>query len=119
MGYFIVRLTHGSPSNTRVMDMEHELQALRVQLAEKCKYSIQLQKELARKIGEETVSQLYELDGMEALGSFLQIQPCSLSASELSECSIQWYRLACEGGKQEPISDCRSTWLQVYEIENT
>ncbi|PHU03149.1 Stomatal closure-related actin-binding protein 1 [Capsicum chinense] len=87
-----------------VMDMEHELQALRVQLAEKCKYSIQLQKELARKMGEETVSQLYELDGMEALGSFLQIQPCSLSASELSECSIQWYRLACEGGKQEPIS---------------
>lgn len=89
---------------SKVMDMEHELQALRVQLAEKCKYSIQLQKELARKMGEETVSQLYELDGTEALGSILQIQPCFLAASELSECSIQWYRLACEGGKQEPIS---------------
>ncbi|XP_049379670.1 stomatal closure-related actin-binding protein 1 [Solanum stenotomum] len=89
---------------SKVMDMEHELQALRVQLAEKCKYSIQLQKELARKMGEETVSQLYELDGTEALGSFLHIQPCSLAASELSECTIQWYRLACEGGKQEPIS---------------
>ncbi|KAJ8543858.1 hypothetical protein K7X08_025476 [Anisodus acutangulus] len=89
---------------SKVMDMEHELQALRVQLAEKCKYSIQLQKELARKMGEETVSPLYELDGTEALGSFLQIQPCSLAASELSECSIQWFRLACEGGKQEPIS---------------
>ncbi|MCE0480801.1 Stomatal closure- actin-binding protein 1 [Datura stramonium] len=89
---------------SKVMDMEHELQALRVQLAEKCKHSIQLQKELARKMGEETVSQLYELDGTEALGSFLQIQPCSLAASELSECSIQWYRIACEGGKREPIS---------------
>nr|XP_016439003.1 PREDICTED: stomatal closure-related actin-binding protein 1 [Nicotiana tabacum]XP_016439004.1 PREDICTED: stomatal closure-related actin-binding protein 1 [Nicotiana tabacum] len=89
---------------SKVMDMEHELQALRMQLAEKSKYSVQLQKELARKMGEETVSQLYELDGTEALGSFLQIQPCSLAAPELSECSIQWYRLACEGGKKEPIS---------------
>ncbi|XP_009610562.1 stomatal closure-related actin-binding protein 1-like [Nicotiana tabacum] len=89
---------------SKVMDMEHELQALRVQLAEKAKYSVQLQKELARKMGEETVSQLYELDGTEALGSFLQIQPCSLASPELSECSIQWFRLACEGGKKEPIS---------------
>lgn len=55
-------------------------------------------------MGEETVSQLYELDGTEALGSCLHIQPCSLAATELSECTIQWYRLACEGGKQEPIS---------------
>ncbi|CAN4119779.1 unnamed protein product [Withania somnifera] len=55
-------------------------------------------------MGEETVSQLYELDGTEALGSILQIHPCSLSASEKSECSVQWYRLACEGGKPEPIS---------------
>ncbi|CAN4120991.1 unnamed protein product [Withania somnifera] len=55
-------------------------------------------------MGEETVSQLYELDGTEALGSILQIQPCYPAASELSECSIQWYRLACEGGKQELIS---------------
>ncbi|XP_031114303.1 stomatal closure-related actin-binding protein 1-like [Ipomoea triloba] len=90
---------------SKVMDMEHELQALRAQLAEKSKHSLQLQKELAmRKRGEENSQNLYEIDGTEALGSYLQIQPCSSVAPEVSEFSIQWYRLACEGGKKEPIS---------------
>nr|GMD64799.1 stomatal closure-related actin-binding protein 1 [Ipomoea batatas] len=92
-------------SGKQVMDMEHELQALRAQLAEKSKHSLQLQKELAmRKRGEENSQNLYEIDGTEALGSYLQIQPCSSVAPEVSEFSIQWYRLACEGGKKEPIS---------------
>ena len=48
--------------------------------------------------------QLYELDGHEALGSYLEIQPCSDNAPELSKCSIQWYRVSSEGGKKELIS---------------
>lgn len=47
----------------------------------------------------------YELvDGPEALGSYLRIQPCSGSDPELLECSIQWYRYTAEGGKRELIS---------------
>lgn len=49
-------------------------------------------------------NQLFELDGVEALGSYLQIQPCSDNAPDLSECSIQWYRISSEGGKKELIS---------------
>ncbi|KAL0370303.1 UNVERIFIED_CONTAM: Stomatal closure-related actin-binding protein 1 [Sesamum angustifolium] len=79
---------------SRVMDMENELQALRIQLAEKSKRSLQLQKELA----------MSKKDGTEALGSYLRIYPCSDSAPDLSECTIQWYRSTSEGGKKELIS---------------
>ncbi|BBH02422.1 plectin-related protein [Prunus dulcis] len=84
---------------SKVMDMEHELRALRAQLTEKSKNSVRLQKE-----GLEQNSQLYELDGPEALGSYLRIQPCSDDAPELSKCSIQWYRVSSQGGKKELIS---------------
>ncbi|KAK9078744.1 hypothetical protein SSX86_002802 [Deinandra increscens subsp. villosa] len=90
---------------SKVMDMEHELQALRIQLAEKSKRSIELQKELAiSRRGEESASYLFELDGTTALGSYLQIQSCSDRAPELSECSIQWYRMTSEGGNRDIIS---------------
>ncbi|GKV26294.1 hypothetical protein SLEP1_g35626 [Rubroshorea leprosula] len=90
---------------SRVMDMEHELRALRMQLAEKSKHSLQLQRELAKsKRSVENLSFLYELDGAEALGSYLQIKPCSEISPELSKCSIQWYRISSEGGKKELIS---------------
>ncbi|KAG8660236.1 stomatal closure-related actin-binding protein 1 [Manihot esculenta] len=90
---------------SKVKDMERELQALRIQLAEKSKRSILLQKELARsKRAEQNISQSYELDGSEALGSYLWINPCSDNAPELSKCSIQWYRVSSEGGKKELIS---------------
>ncbi|KAG6792949.1 hypothetical protein POTOM_002115 [Populus tomentosa] len=88
-----------------VMDMEHELRALRMQLAEKSKCSLQLQKELARsRRGEQSIFHLFELDGSEALGSCLRINPCSDNAPELSECSIQWYRLSSEDVKKALIS---------------
>ncbi|KAK4492332.1 hypothetical protein RD792_003135 [Penstemon davidsonii] len=90
---------------SRVMDMEHELQALRIQLAAKLKHSLQLQKELAiSKKGDKTTIDLYEIDGIEALGSYLRIYPCCDSAPELSECAIQWYRSTSDGGKKELIS---------------
>ncbi|MFS7895220.1 hypothetical protein Hanom_Chr00s002525g01701201 [Helianthus anomalus] len=90
---------------SKVMDMEHELQALRIQLAEKSKRSIELQKELAlSRRGEESGSCLFELNGTTALGSYLEIQPCSNGAPQLSQCSIQWYRMASQGGNRDIIS---------------
>ncbi|XP_075500690.1 stomatal closure-related actin-binding protein 1-like isoform X2 [Primulina tabacum] len=90
---------------SRVMDMEHELQALRVQLLQKAKHSLQLQKELAAsKKGDKNAAHLYDIDGIEILGSYLRMYPCSESVPELSECSIQWYRSTAEGDKRELIS---------------
>ncbi|KAK8515680.1 hypothetical protein V6N12_075708 [Hibiscus sabdariffa] len=90
---------------SKVMDMEHELRALRIQLTEKSRRSLLLQKELSRSKGvEDNLSLLYELDGAETLGSYLRIKPCSDIAPELSKCSIQWYRISSEGGKKEVIS---------------
>ncbi|XP_022752425.1 stomatal closure-related actin-binding protein 1-like isoform X2 [Durio zibethinus] len=90
---------------SKVMDMQHELRALRIQLAEKSKHSLLLQKELAKsKRVEGNLSHLYELDGAETLGSYLRIKPCSDIAPELSKCPIQWYRIMSEGSKKELIS---------------
>lgn len=90
---------------SKVMDMEYELRALRAQLLEKSKHSILLQKELAMKksSGDES-SDLYEIEGQELLGSCLRAQKRSDEAAELSECSIQWYRLSSDSDKKELIS---------------
>ncbi|XP_047307970.1 stomatal closure-related actin-binding protein 1-like [Impatiens glandulifera] len=91
---------------SKVMDMEHELKGLRIQLLEKSKQSLRLQKELLlMKIGEEDIREFYELDGSECLGSYLTIRPCSDKAPSLSGCSIQWFRLAVDdASKKELIS---------------
>ncbi|KAK4780451.1 hypothetical protein SAY87_016557 [Trapa incisa] len=89
---------------SKVMDMEHELRALRIQLEEKSRRAIQLQKELAMTKRGEMNPLLYELDGPEALGSILQIIPCSDNAPEISICPVQWYRVSSEGGKMDLIS---------------
>ncbi|XP_015873238.3 stomatal closure-related actin-binding protein 1 [Ziziphus jujuba] len=100
---------------SKVMDMEHELRALRTQLMEKAKQSIRLKRELAMsKRGMDNSSQLYELDGHEALGSYLQIQPSSDNAPDLSKCLIQWYRVSSEGDKKELISGATRP---VYALE--
>ncbi|XXG50630.1 hypothetical protein AAC387_Pa02g4601 [Persea americana] len=90
---------------SKVMDMEHELHALRLQLAEKSIYSLQLRKELERcKRLEKSEPHLYELDGSETLGSDLRIIPCEESAPDILKCSIQWFRVLSEGGTMELIT---------------
>ncbi|XP_010938834.1 stomatal closure-related actin-binding protein 1 isoform X2 [Elaeis guineensis] len=89
---------------SRVMHLEHELQALRIQYAEKSLSSVQLRKELERnKKLEENKNQLYELEGLESLGSSLHIIPREDTAPDISTCSIQWYRIQPEGNKKELI----------------
>ncbi|XP_010271915.1 PREDICTED: stomatal closure-related actin-binding protein 1 isoform X1 [Nelumbo nucifera] len=90
---------------SKVMDMEHELRALRTQLAEKSMHSLQLQKELAMiKKLQENKSRLYVIDGSETLGSYLRITSCVDKAPDILKCSIQWYRVLPDGGKKELIS---------------
>ncbi|PON51371.1 Stomatal closure-related actin-binding protein [Trema orientale] len=86
----------------KVMEMEHELRALRTQIREKFIFSVKLQKELAiSKRAEENKSRLYVIDGMGTLGSCLRIQVCSDDAPQLSKCSIQWYRVSLECSRDE------------------
>ncbi|KAJ6807792.1 stomatal closure-related actin-binding protein 1 [Iris pallida] len=90
---------------SRVKDMEHELQGLRIQLAEKSLYCIKLRKELElNRMLEENRSQVYELQGPECLGSCLHIIPRTAAAPDISIYSIQWYRILPEGSKRELIS---------------
>lgn len=73
--------------------------------------------QLAMSRREEKDAPYFELDGTEALGSYLQIQPCSEKAPELLECSIQWYRTASEGGKMDLISGIR-LWLIFTSLKS-
>eukprot|EP00257_Ricinus_communis_P004257 XP_002517279.2 stomatal closure-related actin-binding protein 2 isoform X1 [Ricinus communis] len=96
-----IKLLH-QPS--KVMDMEHELRALRAQIREKSIFSVKLQNELAMsKRAEQNKSSPYILDGSATLGSCMQVQPRSDSSPPLSKCSIQWYRVSCDGSQKEAI----------------
>ncbi|KAG8649026.1 stomatal closure-related actin-binding protein 3 isoform X2 [Manihot esculenta] len=98
-----IKLLH-QPS--KVMEMEHELRALRTQIREKSIFSVKLQNELAKsKRAEENKSAPYIIEGSETLGICLQLQPRSnASPPPLSKCSIQWCRVSCDGSQKEVIS---------------
>ncbi|KAL8213717.1 hypothetical protein R6Q57_003166 [Mikania cordata] len=98
-----------------VMDMEHELRALRLQIQEKSAFSVKLQQELLlKKLVEDNKLSLYALEGSGSLGSIFQLQPCSEEAIELSKCSIQWYRLSSQCSRRELISGANKS---VYAPE--
>ncbi|GMI65674.1 hypothetical protein like AT2G40820 [Hibiscus trionum] len=95
---------------TKVMDMEHELRALRAQIREKSLFQAKLQKELAiNKMAEENKSRVFGFHGSGTLGSWLKLQPCSDNAPSLSKSSIQWYRLSADGNRREIISGANKT----------
>ncbi|KAK4777490.1 hypothetical protein SAY87_017677 [Trapa incisa] len=97
-----IKLLH-HPS--KVMDMEQELCALRIQIREKAIFSFKLQKELIlSKKAEENRSRLYVLDGPESLGSILCVRPSLDNAPPLSKCSVQWYRTSSDGSHRDVIS---------------
>ncbi|XP_020107754.1 stomatal closure-related actin-binding protein 1-like isoform X2 [Ananas comosus] len=90
---------------SKVMDMENEIQVLRAQFAEKASLSVQLRKELTmRKSPKENKDRIYELEGLESLGSCLHIIRRTNTAPNVSDCLIQWYRIQPVGSKIELIS---------------
>ncbi|KAK1397425.1 stomatal closure-related actin-binding protein 3-like [Heracleum sosnowskyi] len=90
---------------SKVMDMEHELRALRLQIHEKFTFSLKLQKQLTMsKWAEANKLSMYELIGPETLGSIIRVQPRSAEALDISKCSVQWYRLSSESNRRELIS---------------
>lgn len=90
---------------SKAMDIENEIQVLRDQLAEKSSDSLRLLKELElhRSYGENDMP-LYELKGLETLGSTLRIVVHECASVDFSNSSIQWFRIQPEGSKKEIIS---------------
>ncbi|CAI9099518.1 OLC1v1036357C4 [Oldenlandia corymbosa var. corymbosa] len=96
-----IKLLH-QPS--KVMDMEHELRALKIDIKEKSSVSMKLQNELLmKKRAEENKLLPYMISGSETLGSILRVEPRSDEATDLTKCACQWYRLSSECSRREPI----------------
>ncbi|CAF2058989.1 unnamed protein product [Brassica napus] len=92
--------------STKVMGMQHELHGLRSRIQEKYMNSVRLHQEIATiKRAEESMSCPFVLEGTQSLGSCLKIHVSAPdNAIDLSNCSIQWYRAACETSRREAIS---------------
>uniref|UniRef100_A0A0A9CTQ4 Uncharacterized protein n=1 Tax=Arundo donax TaxID=35708 RepID=A0A0A9CTQ4_ARUDO len=88
------------------MDIKNEIQVLRGQLAEKSSNSVHLLKELElHQRFEENDTPLYELEGLESLGSMLRIVVRNNESVDLSNRPIQWFRIQPnKGSKKEIIS---------------
>ncbi|KAF8063119.1 hypothetical protein N665_1184s0007 [Sinapis alba] len=111
-----IRLMH---QPTKVMSMQHELHDLKSQIQEKSAYSVKLQREIARikrVIGSKSCP--YVMDGAQSLGSCLRIRASSDSASDISKCSVQWYRAVSESSRREAISGAnRSVYApEPYDV---
>ncbi|KAK3127860.1 hypothetical protein QOZ80_7AG0579310 [Eleusine coracana subsp. coracana] len=91
---------------SKAMDIECEIQILRDQLYEKSANSLLLLKELElHRRFEENDMPLYELVGLETLGSMLRIVARNNEPVDFSKRSIQWFRIQPnKGSKKEIIS---------------
>ncbi|KAK3125854.1 hypothetical protein QOZ80_7BG0610540 [Eleusine coracana subsp. coracana] len=91
---------------SKAMDIECEIQILRDQLYEKSTNSVLLLKELElHRRFEENDMPLYELVGLETLGSMLRIVVRNNEPADFSKRSIQWFRIQPnKGSKKEIIS---------------
>ncbi|KAH7425848.1 hypothetical protein KP509_11G073700 [Ceratopteris richardii] len=96
-----IKMLHES---SKAMDMEHEVEGLRQQLAQKTQELKSLQKEMeAMRLPEEEKGKLFRVEGMETLGACLEVSVLD-GSSNISQCSFQWYRVSAEGNKVELIS---------------
>ncbi|KAH0887218.1 hypothetical protein HID58_063314 [Brassica napus] len=89
------------------------------QIEEKSAYSVKLQRGIGRiKRVEGSKSCPYVLDGAQSLGSCLRIRASSESASDVSKCSVQWYRAASESSFMLSISGAnRSVYApEPYDV---
>ncbi|KAJ7280479.1 hypothetical protein O6H91_Y373000 [Diphasiastrum complanatum] len=96
-----IKMLHES---SKAMDMEHIIDGLKHQVAEKSSEILKLRKELEALRQHEEESKLYQLQGAECLGSCLQIVALNEVAPQISMCSIKWYRVSSDGIKAELIS---------------
>nr|XP_010938833.1 stomatal closure-related actin-binding protein 1 isoform X2 [Elaeis guineensis] len=101
----VIQAFHEHEMKTRSTEKQKDIQELmrEVQEARRIKMLHQPSRLERNKKLEENKNQLYELEGLESLGSSLHIIPREDTAPDISTCSIQWYRIQPEGNKKELI----------------
>eukprot|EP00250_Pteridium_aquilinum_P008556 c18033_g1_i1 orf=148-1641(+) len=97
-----IKMLHES---SKAMDMEHELEGLRQQVVQKTVEVTTLRKELeALRTPDGEKGRVFRLEGVETLGSCLEVAAVDESVVDVSQCNFQWHRISAEGNKTELIS---------------
>ncbi|XP_062211368.1 stomatal closure-related actin-binding protein 1-like [Phragmites australis] len=100
---------------SKAMDLENEIRVLRKTFAEKSTDCVNLLKELElHKRLKESDAPLFDLEGLQCLGSILHIVALSGTSMDLSNISIQWFRIHPKGSNKEIISGATRS---VYALE--
>ncbi|PWZ58527.1 hypothetical protein Zm00014a_028246 [Zea mays] len=101
---------------SKAMDLENEIRILRNTFAEKSKDCVNLLKELEmhKRLKENGTIPSFDLEGLQCLGSMLRIAGLSGTHMDLSNISIQWFRIHPEESNKEIISGATRP---VYALE--
>ncbi|WVZ57051.1 hypothetical protein U9M48_007492 [Paspalum notatum var. saurae] len=100
---------------SKAMDLENEIRILRKTFAEKSTDCVNLLKELElHKRLKENVATSFDLEGLQCLGSMLRIVCLSGTQMDLSNISIQWFRIHPKENNKEIISGATRP---VYALE--
>lgn len=100
---------------SKAMDLENEIRILRKTFAEKSTDCVNLLKELElHKRLKENGTTSFDLEGLQCLGSMLQVVCLSGTQMDLSNISIQWFRIHPKENNKEIISGATRP---VYALE--
>ncbi|XP_035818024.1 stomatal closure-related actin-binding protein 1-like isoform X1 [Zea mays] len=101
---------------SKAMDLENEIRILRNTFAEKSKDCVSLLKELEthKRLKENGTIPSFDLEGLQCLGSMLRIVGLSGTHMDLSNISIQWFRIHPKESNKEIISGATRP---VYALE--
>ncbi|KAL6593782.1 hypothetical protein ACP70R_048683 [Stipagrostis hirtigluma subsp. patula] len=100
---------------SKAMDLENEIRILRKTFAEKSTDCVNLLKELElHKRPKENAIPSFDLEGLQCLGSILRIVALNGTSMDLSNISIQWFRIHPKGSNKEIISGATRP---VYALE--
>jgi len=101
---------------SKAMDLENEIRILRNTFAEKSKDCVNLLKELEmhKRLKENGTIPSFNLEGLQCLGSMLRIVGLSGTHMDLSNISIQWFRIHPKESNKEIISGATRP---VYALE--
>uniref|UniRef100_A0A0A9DKA4 Uncharacterized protein n=1 Tax=Arundo donax TaxID=35708 RepID=A0A0A9DKA4_ARUDO len=107
-----IKMLHNA---SKAMDLENEIRILRKTFSEKSTDRVNLLKELElHKRLKDNGPPLFDLEGLQCLGSMLRIVARSGTSIDLSNISIQWFRIHPKGSNKEIISGATRP---VYALE--
>ncbi|AQL06431.1 Stomatal closure-related actin-binding protein 1 [Zea mays] len=110
------KMSQNTGKQKQAMDLENEIRILRNTFAEKSKDCVSLLKELEthKRLKENGTIPSFDLEGLQCLGSMLRIVGLSGTHMDLSNISIQWFRIHPKESNKEIISGATRP---VYALE--